>query len=121
MQAAHREASQVTPSGRGLALTMSAIASRPPGRSAAAAAAKRGDRPYVLGVGDDHASDVGLEDPGDLHRRAGRLHRNLIVSAEALSEELELGPVAANATGRACLSPLKDRHLAKALVDIESN
>jgi len=58
-----------------------------------------GDRPYVLGVGDDHASDVGLEDPGDLHRRAGCLHRHLIVSAEALGEELELGPVAANTTG----------------------
>ncbi len=39
MQAAHSEASQVTPSGSCLALTMSAIASRPPGRSAAAAAA----------------------------------------------------------------------------------
>jgi len=28
-----------------------------------------GDRPHVLGVGDDYAGDVGLENPGDLHLR----------------------------------------------------
>lgn len=52
-----------------------------------------GDRPDVLGVGDDHPGDVGLEDPGDLHRRPSRLHDHLVVRAEALSEEVELDAI----------------------------
>ena len=49
-----------------------------------------GDRPHVLGVGDDHPGDVRFEDPGDLHRRAGRLHHHLVYRAKALGEELQL-------------------------------
>jgi hypothetical protein len=55
-------------------------------------------RPDVAGVGDEHAGDVRLEDPGDAQRVAGRLQRNVVVRAHALREQLQL-------LGRACDTP----------------
>lgn len=80
-----------------------------------------GDRPHLLGVGDDHPGDVGFEDPGDLHRRSGRLHHQPVIVADAFGEELQLRPAGLDPPGGPRLASFADRHLAEALVDVESD
>jgi hypothetical protein len=57
------------------------------------------DRPHLLGVGDHHPRDMRLDDPGDLHRRAGRLHHYLVGRAETLREQLQRVAAGRDTTG----------------------
>ncbi|MEZ5078184.1 MAG: hypothetical protein R2725_12175 [Solirubrobacterales bacterium] len=47
-------------------------------------------RSDLLGVGQHYLGDVGLDDPRDRRRVAAHLHRDLVVFAEALGEQLQL-------------------------------
>jgi len=59
-----------------------------------------GKKPDLARIGDGAGqAPLRQQQEGPAFIATGRLHRHLIVSAEALGEEFELSPVAANTTG----------------------
>ena len=78
-----------------------------------------GDLPQLLRVHDHDPRHVRTEDPGDRLGAAGGLQPHLVVSTEALGEQLELAPAGPHPAGRAHPALLQDRHLAELAVDVQ--
>jgi hypothetical protein len=91
----------------------------PPGVEPVGLCLGLGDLPQLLRVHDHDPRHVRAEDPGDRLGAAGRLQRHLVVSTEALGEQLELGPAGPHPAGRAHAGLLQDRHLAELAVDVQ--
>lgn len=70
-----------------------------------------GGRPRVLGVCD--------QDPGDMRNDLHDLHRHLVCRVEAFGEELKDGALALPSPAERTSPCSPDRHLAKALVDVQ--
>jgi hypothetical protein len=77
--------------------------------------------PDVAGVGDEHAADVRLKEPGDAQRVAGRLKRDVVMAAQALREHSELLGRAGDAARRANRAVLIDRDVAEVAMDVQAD
>ena len=72
-----------------------------------------------LRIRQHHPAHVRLEDPRDPERVAGRLQRNLIVTAEALREQLKRRRLSSHPSRQPHRASLRDRDLAEVAMHVQ--
>ena len=72
-----------------------------------------------LRIREHHPAHVRLDDPRDPERVPGRLQRNLIVTAEALREQLKRRRLGLHPPRQPHLASLRDRHLAEVAMHVQ--